>query len=401
MNVGIDLISFNSAHYYLDLRTLAGVRGVDYNKYAVGIGQEKMALPPPDEDIVTLAAGAAQPLLEQAGDRGDIELLLFATESGIDQSKAAGLFAHRLLGLPARCRVVELKEACYAGTAGLQLAAAIVAHGSARRALVLAADVARYELGSPGEPTQGCGAVAMLVTRQPRVLALDPECGLYSEDVMDFWRPNYRDQALVDGKYSTRVYMHAVEECWRQYQERSGRGYADFARFCYHLPFTRMAEKAHERLAKASGRPKPAATELDALLGDTLRYNRITGNSYAASLYVGLCSLLDHAPDLSGQRLGLFSYGSGCVGEFFSGVLQPGYRDHLFTARHQQLLNQRTELTFQQYEDIFNLPFPTDGGDHRFAPYRTGPFRLAGLLDHKRLYEKALQTSIASQTALA
>jgi hydroxymethylglutaryl-CoA synthase len=66
------------------------VRGVDYNKYAVGIGQEKMALPPPDEDIVTLAAGAALPMLERRGRPDDIELLLFATESGIDQSKAAG-----------------------------------------------------------------------------------------------------------------------------------------------------------------------------------------------------------------------------------------------------------------------------------------------------------------------
>jgi hydroxymethylglutaryl-CoA synthase len=113
-------------------------------------------------------------------------------------------------------------------------------------------------------------------------------------------------------------------------------------------------------------------------VGDSLRYNRITGNSYAASLYEGLTSLLDNTPeDLSGKRIGLFSYGSGCMAEYFSGVIQPGYQAFLHTARHQALLNNRTELDFQQYEDIFNYGVPEDGGDHVFAPYRTGPFRLA------------------------
>jgi len=388
MNVGIDSISFYSSNYYLDLNTLAAVRGVDPAKYAAGIGQEKMAIPPPDEDIVTMGASAALPIVERDG-RDRIEQVLFATESGIDQSKAAGVFVHGLLGLPERCRTVELKEACFGGTAGLQLAAAWVARYPKARVLVLASDVARYELASPGEPTQGCGAIAMMVTANPRLLALDPESGMYTADVMDFWRPNYRDQALVDGKYSTKIYLQALQECWRQYRERTGRGYGDLFRMCYHLPFTRMAEKAHERLAKDS------AVELtdearDEQIGDTLRYNRITGNSYAASLYVGLCSLLDHSTaDLAGRRIGLFSYGSGCVAELFSGVVQPGYRETLFTKNHGDLLAKRTELTYQQYEDIYNLAFPTDGGRHTFSRYRTGPFRLGGVNQHKRLYEKA------------
>ncbi len=389
MKTGIDLISFYSSNYYLDLKTLAAARGADYNKYAIGIGQEKMAIPPPDEDIITMAASAALPILQKI-DPKDIELVLFATESGIDQSKAGGLFAHRLLGLPSRCRSVELKEACYSGTAALQMAMAVVQR-TGKKALILASDVARYELGSPGEPTQGCGAVAMLVTRDPRILAVDLESGMYTEDVMDFWRPNYRDQALVDGKYSTRVYLNALAETWKQYQELSGRSFADLYRFCYHLPFTRMAEKAHERLAKTSGQEKLSAKALQEQLGDTLHYNRITGNSYAASLYVGLASLLDHATeDLSGKRIGLFSYGSGCAAEFFSGVIQDGYRPHLFAENQRKLLEGRTELTYQQYEDIYNLPFPTDGGKHTFAQYRTGPFRLAGVSEHKRLYEKIL-----------
>ena len=95
MNIGIDLISFYTPQYFLDLKTLAEARGVDPNKFYTGIGQEKMGLPPPDEDIVTMAASAAEPILEKTR-RDDVELLLFATESGVDQSKAAAMF---LLGM--------------------------------------------------------------------------------------------------------------------------------------------------------------------------------------------------------------------------------------------------------------------------------------------------------------
>lgn len=388
MNVGIDAISFYSSNYFLDLKTLGEARGVDFNKYYTGIGQEKMAIPPPDEDIVTMGANAALPIVQREG-KDRIEMLLFATESGIDQSKAAGVFVHGLLQLPARCRTVELKEACFSGTAALQLAAAWVQSHPASRVLVVASDVARYELASPGEPTQGCGAVAMLVTANPRILALDPEVGMYTEDVMDFWRPNYRDQALVDGKYSTRVYLQSLQACWLQYREQSKRDVGDLHRYCYHLPFTRIAEKAHERLVKASG-VDLAQEQMDRQIGGALLYNRVTGNSYAASLYVGLTCLLDtEAEDLGGRRIGLFSYGSGCVAEYFSGVVQPGYRAVLFADAHRQMLAGRTELTYRQYEDIYNLVFPTDGGRHTFSRYRTGAFRLAGVNQHKRLYEAA------------
>ena len=388
MNTGIDLISFYTSNYFLDLKTLAEKRGVDPNKFYVGIGQEKMGLPPPDDDIVTMAASAAWPIVQKAG-KENIELVLFATESGIDQSKAAGLFVHGLLDLPKRCRVLELKEACYAATAGLHLAAAWVNDHPGARALVIAADIARYELGSPGEPTQGCGAVAMLVTANPRIMKLDPECGYHAEDVMDFWRPTYRDEAVVDGKYSTRVYLTTLIEAWQQYAALSGRSIGDFAKCCFHLPFTKIAEKAYERLLKAATGATPDEDELNRKVRESLRYNRLTGNSYTASLYEGLCSLLDNTlDDLSNQRIGLFSYGSGCMAEYFSGVIQPGYHDHLLSEAHKKLLAGRTELTFQQYEDIFNYGVPEDGGDHIIAPYRTGPFRLAGIKEHKRQYER-------------
>lgn len=381
MKTGIDRISFYTSQYFLDLKTLAEARGVEPDKFYAGIGQEKMSIPPPDEDIVTMAASAAF-RLKECGDLEGVEALLFATESGIDQSKSAGLFVHKLLGLPERCRVVELKQACYSATAALRMAMGLVAMKPAGKVLVIASDIARYELGSPGESTQGCGAVAFTVSADPRLLAIDPESGFYAEDVMDFWRPNYLSEALVDGKYSTLVYIKALLESWKQYAAESGRTLDDFARFCYHIPFTRMAEKAHQKLVKGV-----SDEDLKRVIGESLIYSRSAGNCYSASLYVGLVSLFDHVDEnLSGRRIGLYSYGSGCVGEFFSGVVQPRYRDALFPERHRDLLAGRTELTFQQYEDIYNYGIPTDGGEYVFPQYRTGPFRFAGMQGHKRIY---------------
>lgn len=383
MNIGIDQISFYTSQYYLDLRTLAEARGVDPDKYVVGIGQSKMGIPPPDEDVVTMAASAAI-ALQQKGALEGVETLLFATESGIDQSKAAGMFVHGLLELPSRCRVVELKQACYSATAALRMAMGLVAMKPHSKVLVIASDVARYELGSPGESTQGCGAVAFTISADPRLIAIDPESGFFADDVMDFWRPNYLSEAQVDGKYSTLIYIKALKAAWKQYAEESGRSLDDFARFCYHIPFTRMAAKAHQKLARGI-----SEEDLEKVIGESLIYSREAGNCYAASLYVGLTSLLDHCDeDLTGKRIGLYSYGSGCVGEFFSGMVQPGYREELLTDAHQHLLSERTELTFQQYEDIYNYGIPTDGGDHVFPQYRTGPFRFAGIDAHKRIYEK-------------
>ena len=390
MKIGIDRISFYTSNYFVDLKTLAEARSVDPEKYYSGIGQEKMGIPPPDEDVVTLAASAAYPL-KRDGELDDVELLLFATESGIDQSKAAGIYVHGLLEMVSRCRTVELKQACYSGTAGLQLAIGFVARNPGKKALVIASDIARYELGSPGESTQGCGAVAMLVSANPRILAIEPECGYYTDDVMDFWRPNYRSEALVDGKYSTMVYIHALLESWEQYAEISGRTLADFDRFCYHIPFTKMAEKAHQKLSRKCKEPVDKE-QLHVLLDESLRYSRITGNCYAGSMYVGLISLLETADaDLADKRMGLYSYGSGCVGEFFSGVVQPGYRDFLYADQHRNLLENRTELTYQQYEDIFNYGVPTDGRAYVFPQYKTGPFRFSGISQHKREYESLVE----------
>ncbi|OMH33935.1 hydroxymethylglutaryl-CoA synthase [Motiliproteus sp. MSK22-1] len=385
MSVGIDDISFYTSNFYLDLKSLADVHNIDEEKFYLGIGQEKMGIVAADEDVVTMAANAALPLLESI-EKDSISTLMFATETGIDQSKAAGVYVHRLLGLSNRCRVVELKQACYSATAAIQMACALVARDPEKKVLVVASDIARYDLNSSGEATQGCGAAAILISANPRLLEIHPESGHYTEDVMDFWRPNYRSTALVDGKYSTKIYLKSLKQAWQHYQEVSGAEFEQMDYFCYHLPFTRMAEKSQSQLARYT-KSECSAEQLSAKIDPSLHYNRIIGNSYTASMYIGLVSLLDNAEeDLSGKRVAFFSYGSGCVAEFYTGTVMPGYQQFLHREQHRQLLDQRTELSYPEYLELYNFEYPTDGDEHHFPEQTKGQFRLEGINQHKRIY---------------
>ncbi|KMS70098.1 3-hydroxy-3-methylglutaryl-CoA synthase [Streptomyces viridochromogenes] len=384
--IGIHDLSFATTEFVLPHTALADHNGTEIGKYHVGIGQRSMSVPAADEDIVTMGAAAAAPIIARHGsDR--IRTVVFATESSIDQAKSAGVYVHSLLGLPSATRVVELKQACYGATAALQFAVGLVLRAPAQQVLVVASDISRYDLDSPGEATQGAAAVAMLVGSDPALVRVEDPSGLFTADVMDFWRPNYREAALVDGEGSVTAYLQAVEGSWKDYTEQGGRPLDEFTAFCYHQPFTKMARKAHHHLLNTRGHDTDE-DRISRAVGPTTAYNTVIGNSYTASTYLGLASLLDQADDLTGRLIGFLSYGSGSFAEFFAGAVVPGYREHLRTPAHHEAVNRRRPLDYAAFRRLHTRSFPADGGDHPTPTQTTGPFRLAALRDHKRIYER-------------
>ncbi len=380
--IGIHDLEVATTHHVLDLGRLAESKGIDPAKYRVGLGQDEMSVPAPDEDIVTMGASAAATLLERHGADG-IRTLLFATESGLDQSKAAGVWVHQLLGLPSQVRVVEFKQACYSATAAIQAAMGIVSRFPDERVLIVASDVARYELDSPGEPTQGAGAVAMLVGADPALLAIELVSGIHTDDVDDVWRPNDSSTAVVDGALSLRAYLNAMTGAWDDLAARGGPAIGAIDRMVYHQPFTKMAAKAQQRLARHTG-GELGTTGLDA--GSV--YNRRLGNTYTASLYGSLASLLDHDEDLTGKRLGLFSYGSGCVSELLTGIVQEGYADGDRAARVRKTLDGRVALDVPDYRELHSHEHPSVT-DLETPHVTHAPFRFSGIIGRARQYERS------------
>ncbi|RLK49192.1 hydroxymethylglutaryl-CoA synthase [Microbacterium telephonicum] len=379
---GIHDLSVATGSRVLALDLLAEYSGIDPDKFRLGLGQERLSVLAPDEDIVTMAAAAALPIIERHGS-DDIRAVLFATESGIDQSKSAAVFVHELLGLPRTCRVVEFKQACYGGTAALQAALGMVAREPGSRVLVIASDVARYALDSAAEATQGAAAVALLVSADPALVAVEPAAGVWTADIDDFWRPNDSDTALVDGRLSVDTYLAAVVGSWDDYRARGGVDVADIDLFCHHQPYTRMAHKALRALAAHTG------TEIDeARVAPSTVYNRQIGNSYTASLFLSLAAVLDGDDDLTGRRVGLYSYGSGATGEFLAVSVQPGYRAHTRAAATLAALAARTPIDIATYRSLHAGATHRSAVDTEIAPASDGPFRFRGITGRARHYER-------------
>lgn len=383
MRIGIDRMAFATTGEYLDLVELAQARGVDPNKFTIGIGQDKQAVVPPTQDIVTLGATAASKLLTPALAR-NISTVIVATESGIDNSKASAIYIKRLLGLNDFVRTVEMKEACYSATAGIQFAKGLVAMNPQETVLVIATDIARYGLATPGEVTQGAGAVAILISRDPHMLTLEDTTVTYSKDIMDFWRPLYATEALVDGKYSTNVYIDFFLQTFTRYQQLTGRRLADFAALTFHLPFTKMGKKGLEALL--GDRDDSIAQNLRQQLTASQVFTRQVGNLYTGSLYLSLMSLLQNSQLKAGDRVGLFSYGSGAEGEFYTGILEQNYQRYMNDVKTD--LANRQQVSVAEYEQAFKQQLGMNSEDVIFDP-RTdqAPFILRGQKDHQRIYQ--------------
>lgn len=387
-SAGIDAIALAVPRRYIAIEDLAVARGVDPAKYTQGLGAREMAVAEPGEDTVALAAEAARRVLECAGiarDTRSIGMLVVGTETGVDHSKPVASYVHGLLGLPNTMRVFDTQHACYGGTAGLMAALEWIASGAAggRSALVICSDIARYGLHTAGEPTQGAGAVAMLVSADPALLAIDVGVsGVASTHVHDFWRPLGMREAQVDGHYSVQCYLDALGGAYRGWHERAvarglvaaGAGVEALARVCYHVPFCKMAKKAHAHLSNDA---TSFATQVEPSLSLCAR----VGNVYTGSLYLGLAGLLSaQASTLANQRIGLFSYGSGCTSEFFSGVVSPRAADRIAAARLADVLAARERISIAEYERLMALAAPLDA-----LPPRGG-FRFSGVVEHRRTY---------------
>ncbi len=383
MRIGIDKMAFATTNDYLDLVELAKERGVDPNKFTIGIGQDLQAVVPPTQDIVTLGATAAKKLLTPELEK-NISTIIVATESGIDNSKASAIYIKHLLGLSDFTRTVEMKEACYSATAAIQFAKGVVALNPQETVLVIAADIARYGLNTPGEVTQGAGAVAMLVSRNPHILTLEDTTVSYSKDIMDFWRPLYATEALVDGKYSTNVYIEFFLQTFTRYQQLTGRELADFAALTFHMPFTKMGKKGLEGLLK--DRNDEVAQRLRTQLTASQLFSRQIGNLYTGSLYLSLMSLLQNSDLRAGSRIGLFSYGSGAEGEFYTGILEDGYEHYMNNI--QEELKHRHQVSVAEYEKLFSSQLGMNDRDIEFDVTNDRlPFVLKGQKDHQRIYE--------------
>jgi len=355
--VGIEKIAAYPCSMSLDLTQLARARGADPDYPPQTLMASQRSVNPCWEDPVTMAVNAAAAMLDDQ-DRQAIEMLVVGTESSPDQGKPISTFIHRFLDVQPHCRNFECKHACYGGTAALMTAAHWVASGAAgdAKALVICTDQSRMHLGNPWEYVMGAGAVALLISNQPDVLEIELESsGYWTSEVGDTFRPTSREEA-GNTENSVYCYLDALDGALTHFEQRAGGAdLADrFARHIYHVPFGAMAYRAHRAFLRRTRRIGRAEFEDDFArrVRPSLTYVAQVGGTYTASTFYSLIGLVD-SDDLSpGDRLAIFSYGSGSCAEIYSAVIGPHARERVSALDFQRQLDRRHALTVEQYEAV-------------------------------------------------
>ena len=228
----------------------------------------------PDQSVYTMAATAVMRLIKRYDiDPSRIKFLGLGTESSTDNSAGAiivkGMVDRALLkegkaAIARNCEVPEFKHACLGGVYGMKGALRHLAlDGAGGQAIVVCADIAEYARGSSGEPTQGAGAVAMLLEEKPTLASVDLVRSGAASDyrIMDFRKPMLRfcgqdrseshqvqDFPVFNGKYSTTCYIDETMHALNDMYEKRGIDPSNYLRSLktvfLHRPYRRMPETA-------------------------------------------------------------------------------------------------------------------------------------------------------------
>ena len=243
-----------------------------------------------------------------------------------------------------------------------------------------------------------------MISESPRLVAFDRGLlGTYANDVLDFWRPLYSKDAVVDGHYSVGCYLDALEGAYRAYRAKAEKRdstdtsapsatskhafFSDrFAAIAYHVPYGKMAAKAHRHLRGIDG--DSAAATYAEQVAPSLIYPRQVGNIYTGSLYLALASLLAEDPrDLAGKSIAMFSYGSGSCAEFWSGTVQTGAQARVRSSGWAKLIESQRRLEIPEYEEILGAREAIDNRPHEpHVEGNGGDARFLGIHEHRRMY---------------
>jgi hydroxymethylglutaryl-CoA synthase len=415
MNPGIDAFAFDVAPLHLPISSLAAQRNIEAEKLEKGLGLLKMTLPDVYQDPVVFGANALTKLIEQNQvDLSEVARIYVGTESSIDSSKPIASFLIQLMeqkfgeNCLAHCDVVDFTFACIGGVDALQNCLDFVRMNPSQKAIVVTTDIAKYDLESTGEYTQGAGATALLISVHPRIISFDTNWATSSKGVFDFFKPYrsfskkeitgndqnetwlgqleaeieiHKDQPVFDGQYSNQCYMDRTKAAYFAFKSKAGISdclYSRWSHIIMHLPYAFQGRRMlSEIFALDATEPLLSGTEaagdyqsklkevskseaykqfVTEKLQDAEQASSIIGNLYTGSIFMGLLSTLTQAQlrgdEISGQKFGFMAYGSGSKSKVFEGQIQVGWETQIQKSQLFTVLANSQEIDFDTYEKL-------------------------------------------------
>jgi len=370
-DVGILAIEIYFPSQYVDQTELETFDKVSAGKYTVGLGQDKMGFCSDREDINSLSLTVVRNLMEKQKLGYDrIGRLEVGTETILDKSKSVKTVIMQLFEESGNTDIegVDSTNACYGGTAALfnSLSWLESSAWDGRLALVVCGDIAVYASGN-ARPTGGAGAVAILLGPNAPLVIDRGVRSSHSVHVYDFYKPDLESEyPRVDGQLSIKCYLSSLDKCYQRYRQKYLTKYSEsvtlnsFNGVIFHSPYCKLVQKSLARLflndirlmkneeisQKYPGLESLRDVKLEdsyfdrdveklVLAGSKDIYEKKTkpslylanqiGNMYTPSVYGGLIAYLVSKPEaeLLGNRLCLFSYGSGLQASMYSITVTP------------------------------------------------------------------------------
>ncbi len=413
MKVGIDSIAFDVPKIHLPIKTLAENRNIEPEKLIKGLGLTKMTFPDVHQDVVTFGANVVLKLIKQSDLKPDeISRIYVGSESGLDSSKPIASYIVSLLesqfgvGNFRNCDVVDVTFACIGAVDALQTTLDYIRLNPTKKAIVVATDNAKYDLNSTGEYTQGAGAIAMLITSNPKILAFSQATGVSTEGVFDFFKPRrtiskleitnqennpsffgvlenevsiYKEQPVFDGQYSNSCYINRITDAYFHFKKESNQPeavYQNWTSILMHLPYAFQgrrtfveifAQENPELLLNPNSEDYKDKIKIIAKSQDYLDFvnHKIApseiasgqvGNIYSGSIFLGLLSTLCHhykeKLDLSNAKFGFIAYGSGSKSKVFEAEIQDDWKSEIQKVPLFETLDSSHELNFETYTKL-------------------------------------------------
>lgn len=410
-NIGIDDMALEIPSLVLPIKDLAEARGIEPDKLKYGLGLEAMSVCDVNEDVVSLAAGAVLRLLKQNPEitPEQIGRIYVGTESSIDGSKPIGSYVHHLVNdyydkehnVLVHTDVIDMTFACIGAVDAMHNSIYYLQANPEKVAIVVAADIANYDLGSSGEYTQGAGAVAVLLKSQPRLLTIDDSWGVAMKSEHDFFKPIRLEQQgdkivqlhdekpIFDGQFSNETYESRIKEAWGQLS--GSKQLRDHNKLVFHLPYAFHGRRIItglliEELTK-NGEIDQICADYDLDISDpkfTKMFSKTPyyknwlkgaiapgeqlsshmGNLYTASIFLSLMSVLSN--DLSSDENYLFfAYGSGSKAKVFRGNVGSEAESVVLKWSCKEQLASRKVISFSDYEKLRMDQMPTPLSDRK------------------------------------
>ena len=246
-DIGIDSVAFYAPRHYVDLRELALIRNVDPAKYSKGLLSKEMRIPDVDEDVIALGLKAGYNALQRGGiSPKSIDALFTGNETEVYAAKSISNIFAEMLNISPNSFTQDIYNACAGGTLAIINAIAMIEKEIINKALIISADISSYHLGSPGEPTQGSGAIGLVISRNPRIATFSQKFGKVSGNVNDFWRPPKDKNAYAFGRYSQDTYLKFQLKAYDDLVKNVGDFHADF--YTFHAPYSKLPLKCMQQI---------------------------------------------------------------------------------------------------------------------------------------------------------